>query len=127
LFSSVFVKFSASITVFPRVTRIKSSANAIAEVCFANFKFNRGLYWMFHSPGLQQDPCGHVWCVCVRVVWWCVCACSVVVCVCVCMCVCVRVCVCVCANFNCPRMWQLFTKFSINIICYGTPLNTILI
>ena len=28
-------------------------------VCFPNSKLSRELYWIFHSPGPQQDPCGH--------------------------------------------------------------------
>jgi hypothetical protein len=60
LLNSVFVKFSASPTVFPQVTSIKLSVNATALVCFTKSKFSNDLYWMFQHPGPHQHgPWGH--------------------------------------------------------------------
>ena len=59
LFISKLVKFSTSATVAAFTAISKSSANAIALVLFAKFRFNSELYWMFQYPGPQQDPWGH--------------------------------------------------------------------
>ena len=58
LLISMLVIFSASRipSAFTAINR--SSAKAIALVCFLNSKLRRELYWIFQNPGLQQDPYG---------------------------------------------------------------------
>jgi hypothetical protein len=51
LFTSIFAKFSASLT-FSALTAIsKSSAKAIALVRLPNSRLSNVLYWMFQNPG----------------------------------------------------------------------------
>ena len=59
LFNSMLAKFSASPINSSSTINIKSSAKAIIVVCFLYLRFRIGLYFMFHSPGPQHDPCGH--------------------------------------------------------------------
>ena len=52
--------FSASRVLSACAAINKSSAKAIALVCFLKFKIRSELYWVFQNPGPQQDPCGFV-------------------------------------------------------------------
>ena len=53
------VMFSASriLSAFKAIN--KSSAKAIALVCFLKFKLRSELYWIFQNPGPRHDPCGY--------------------------------------------------------------------
>ena len=57
-FISMFMQFSASTTVFPLVSIIRSSAKAIACEWFVNSNSNKELYSTFQKPGPQHEPCG---------------------------------------------------------------------
>ena len=58
LLISKFVKFSASLTVLPLFTNIKSSANAKAFVRVVKLSFNKELYQMIQISWPQQKFVG---------------------------------------------------------------------
>jgi hypothetical protein len=57
--SSVFEMFSASVTVFPLVARIRLSANAMVLVRCVKLRFKRELYKILYRPGPQNELWGH--------------------------------------------------------------------
>ena len=60
LLISKFMKFSATRTLLPLVTNIRSSANAMAFVRLVKLRFYNQLYLMLQNRGPQQGPCGHL-------------------------------------------------------------------
>jgi len=55
LLISIFEKFSAS----PLVIKRRSSAKAVVVVRSVKIRFRIELYWMFHRPGQDNEPCEH--------------------------------------------------------------------